>query len=94
MTTAPWDPMAAGATGRGGFRASDADREQVIDALKVAFVQGRLSKDELDARMGQTFAVRTYGELAELTADLPAGQIVASRLRPSVCGPGGRRTRQ
>ena len=40
--------MAAGATGRGGFRASDADREQVIDALKVAFVQGRLSKDELE----------------------------------------------
>ena len=94
MSAEPGDARAAAAGGHGHFRASHADREQVIAMLKVAFVQGRLSKDELDARMGQTFAVRTYGELAELTADLPAGQIVASRLRPSVCGPGGRRTRQ
>ena len=56
----------------GRFRASDADREQVIDTLKAAFVQGRLTKDELDARAGQTFASRTYAELAAATADIPA----------------------
>ena len=56
----------------GRFRASDADREQVIDTLKVAFVQGRLTRDELDARAGQTFASRTYAELAAVTADIPA----------------------
>ena len=61
----------------GRFRASDADREQVIDALKVAFVQGRLTKDELDARAGQTFASRTYAELAAVTADIPAGPPAA-----------------
>jgi Domain of unknown function (DUF1707) len=49
----------------------------VIDLLKVAFVQGRLSKDELDQRVGQTFASRTYAELAAVTADLPAGLISA-----------------
>jgi Domain of unknown function (DUF1707) len=65
--------MAAGQTGRGHLRASHADREQVIAMLKAAFVQGRLTKDELDARVGQTFASRTYAELAALTADLPAG---------------------
>ncbi len=41
--------------------------------LKAAFVQGMLTKAELDARLGQTFAARTHGELAVLTADLPAG---------------------
>ena len=84
MSAEPGDARAAAAGGHGHFRASHADREQVIAMLKVAFVQGRLSKDELDARMGQTFAVRTYGELAELTADLPAGQTVAPPLRPPV----------
>ncbi len=45
--------------------------------LKAAFVQGMLAKHELDARVGQTFASRTHGELAPLTADLPAGLIAA-----------------
>ena len=59
----------AGAADRGHLRASHADREQVIATLKAAFVQGRLNKDELDARAGQTFAARTYAELAAITAD-------------------------
>jgi Domain of unknown function (DUF1707) len=63
--------MAAG--GGGHFRASHADREQVINTLKAAFVQGRLTKDELDQRVGQAFASKTYAELAALSADLPAG---------------------
>ena len=65
------DPMAA--AGRGHMRASHADREHVIDTLKAAFVQGRLTKDELDQRVGQAFASKTYAELAALSADLPAG---------------------
>jgi Domain of unknown function (DUF1707) len=72
VTTGPWDPMAAGAPGRGGFRASDADREQVIDALKAAFVQGHLSKDELEVRAGLALASRTYAELTAITAEIPA----------------------
>jgi hypothetical protein len=61
----------AAAAGRGRLRASHADREQAIDALKAAFVQGRLAKDEFDARIGQTLASRTYAELATVTADIP-----------------------
>jgi hypothetical protein len=41
--------------------------------LKAAFVQGRLAKDELDMRVGQALASRTYADLTALTADLPAG---------------------
>jgi hypothetical protein len=71
----PGDEMAAAAAARGHLRASHADREHVIDTLKAAFVQGRLTKDELDVRVSQTFASRTYADLAALTADLPAGLI-------------------
>jgi Domain of unknown function (DUF1707) len=53
----------------------------VIGVLKAAFVQGRLTKDELDSRVSQTLAARTYGELAGLTADLPAGLIAAQPAR-------------
>jgi Domain of unknown function (DUF1707) len=70
--------MSAAAAARGHLRASHADREQVIDTLKAAFVQGRLAKEEFDLRVGQTFASRTYAEIAALTADLPAGLIRAN----------------
>ena len=54
------------------MRTSHADREQMIDALKVAFVEGRLTKDEFSARIGQALASKTYAELAAVTADIPA----------------------
>jgi len=66
------------------MRASHADREQVIETLKAAFVQGRLDRDEFDLRVGQTFASRTYAELAALTADIPARLAAA---RPPVPAP-------
>jgi hypothetical protein len=68
----PGDTTGA-AWGSGGLRASDAEREQVIGILKAAFVQGQLSRIELDVRAGQAFAARTWADLAALTADLSAG---------------------
>ena len=57
------------------MRAASADRERAVDVLKASFVQGRLGKDELTARVGQALAARTYADLAALTADLPAGAL-------------------
>ena len=74
--TGPGDEVAAGMAGmadRGRLRASHADREQVIGTLKTAFVQGRLTQDEFDDRVGQVYASRTYAELAEVTTDIPTG---------------------
>ena len=71
MMVGPGDSKAA--AHRGHRRGSHADREQMIDALKAAYVQGRLTKDEFDGRIGQTFTARTYAELAVITADIPAG---------------------
>jgi len=55
----------------GDLRASHDDREQVIGTLKTAFVQGRLTEEELGGRAGQVYAARTYAELAGITADIP-----------------------
>src|ERR1700691_181023 len=62
---------------RARLRASHADRDQAIDRLKAAFVQGRLTKDELETRAAQAFSARTYADLSALTADLPAEPAVA-----------------
>ena len=77
VTSGPEDPRAAAYS---RLRASDADREQVIDMLKAAFVQERLTKDEFDLRVGRALASRTYADLAAVTADLPARQAEARPL--------------
>ena len=75
------DEMAARAGDRGRLRASHADREQVIGTLKAAFVQGLLDKDEFDLRVGQTFASRTYADLAAVTAGIAAGPCASKPSR-------------
>jgi hypothetical protein len=85
----PGDQGAADAA-RGYLRASHADREHVIDVLKAAFVQGRLTNDELNARVDRTFASRTYAELAAVTADLPDGLARPEPVRKPDRGEGER----
>jgi Domain of unknown function (DUF1707) len=67
----------------GQLRASHADREQAIEQLKAAFVDGRLTKDEFDLRVGQTLASRTYADLTVVASDLHA--------RPAAFGPAAAR---
>ncbi len=55
------------------MRAASTDRERTVDVLKAGFAEGRLSQEEYNERMGRAYAAKTYGELAALTADLPAG---------------------
>ena len=75
--------------GRGHLRAAQADREQAITVLKAAYAQGRLTKDELEARVGQALGSRTYAELAALTADIPADSPGAgsAAARSAAAGP-------
>ena len=74
----PGDEMAAAENrGRGELRASHADREQVINTLKAAFIEGMLSKDEFDQRVAQAFGSRTCAELAPITADLHVEPVAA-----------------
>ena len=72
------------------LRAADTDREAVTSALGTHMATGRLTLAEYDDRVARAWAARTYGELAELTADLPAAPAPlpapVARQVPSACG--------
>lgn len=80
----PQDPAPERAPGCGHLRASDADRERVLETLKTAFVQGRLTTNELGRRAGLALASRTYAELAAATDGIPAGPAATPPPRPAV----------
>ena len=77
--TGPQDLAAAGGD---RLRASHADREQVIEALKDAFVQGRLTRDELAARAGWALAARTFAAAGPMWPPIPARPPARARPRP------------
>jgi hypothetical protein len=53
------------------MRASDADRQAVVDRLRGAHDDGRLTLHEFDERTAAAYTARTYADLLLLTADLP-----------------------
>ena len=63
------------------LRAADADRAAVATVLGQHMSAGRLTVDEYDDRLAQAYAAKTYGELDQLTADLPAA-VPAPRPEP------------
>jgi hypothetical protein len=56
----------------GGLRVSHQERDRVVEELRVAAGDGRLTADELDDRLERALGARTYADLAMLTTDLPA----------------------
>ena len=64
------------AVSRADMRVSHADRDRAVEVLQVAAVDGRLTADELDERLGAALTARTYGELVAVTSDLMAGPLV------------------
>ena len=88
MAIGPWDPLTAAANGH--MRASDADRDRVVDALKASYVYGLLTREELAARTGQALAARTYADLSTVAAVLaerrpaPASQVMHPPARKRV----------
>jgi Domain of unknown function (DUF1707) len=64
------------------LRASDADRDAVVDRLREAAGEGRLEPDELEQRVDGALRARTYGELAEFLADLPGDGRQSLSLTP------------
>ncbi|HEX6523339.1 MAG TPA: DUF1707 domain-containing protein [Streptosporangiaceae bacterium] len=64
--------------------AANADRERAVDVLRAGFAEGRLTQDEFNERVARVYASRTYGELADLTDDLPAGPLPAGMVPPGL----------
>ena len=70
--------------GAPGIRASDAEREAVVERLSEHAATGRLTLDELEQRIALAFSATTRGDLAKLTADLPQQAAVPTRrLKPT-----------
>lgn len=53
------------------FRASDQDRQSAVELLSEGYAVGRLHREELDERATLAYSATTWGELRDLTADLP-----------------------
>jgi hypothetical protein len=68
-----------------GLRASDADRERLVDELEQHAIAGRLTTAEFEQRTGQAYEAKTVGELEQLRQDLPpvptGGHVVTRRQR-------------
>lgn len=60
------------------IRASDSDRDVVVEALREAYTEGRLTRDEFDERMSVAYGSRTWGQLRELTVDLPVQPVLGA----------------
>lgn len=56
-------------------RVSDLERENVAELLRESAGEGRLSYTELEDRLEGVYGAKTYGELVELTTDLPNGLV-------------------
>jgi len=82
VTAEPWDQVAECMVGRDRIRASDADRERVLDTLATAFVEGRLTEEQFHARAVWTLASRTHGDLATVTVSLPPRRTGPPSHRP------------
>jgi hypothetical protein len=72
MATGHGYPVAGGELGK--MRAADADRDRMAAILGTAYSEGRLSRDEYDARLERVLSARTYADLDHVVTDLPAAQ--------------------
>src|SRR4051794_8145155 len=77
------------------MRAADTDRDAVARRLGEHMSAGRLTVAEYEDRVARTYAAKTYGELSELTRDLPSGRTATpqttptARPQPAAAGPCG-----
>jgi hypothetical protein len=60
-------------------RASDAEREQAAEVLRAGYADGRLTRDELDERLGAGYAAKTRADLRSLTSDLPGATAAVAK---------------
>jgi hypothetical protein len=62
------------------IRASDKERDSVVDVLRDAYTDGRLTLEEFEERTSAAYASKTWADLRELTADLPVEPVLGADL--------------
>jgi Domain of unknown function (DUF1707) len=75
------------ASGYARMLASVTDRDRAIEVVKTSFAEGRLTKAELDLRVGQALVSRYFPELMALIADLPVGPFGRLPWHPATPAP-------
>jgi DUF1707 SHOCT-like domain/Domain of unknown function (DUF4190) len=68
--------------GRAHLRAATADRDHAADLLNTAYAEGRLDKDEHEARLARVMSAATFAELDAVVADLPGARPPMPALPP------------
>lgn len=70
------------------MRAADTDRDKYAVRVRAALDEGRLTLDEVDERLRDVYAAKTFGELDRLVADLPRTvPLQQSQLAPTTSTP-------
>ena len=62
------------------IRASDKERDSVVDVLRDAYTDGRLTLEEFEERTSAAYASKTWTDLRELTSDLPVEPVLGADL--------------
>ena len=75
MTVGPG--YGAAGMARSQMRASTEDRDRAVELVTRAYTEGRLTKDEHDARVERAMTAATFAELDSVVIDLPGGGPVA-----------------
>ena len=73
------------------IRASDKERESVVDVLRDAYTDGRITLEEFDERTSAAYASKTWADLRELTTDLPVEPVLGADLIATTLAPAARR---
>ena len=63
-------------------RASDAEREEVVERLRIAAGEGRIGHDELDERLSRALSAKTYRQLHATVDDIPRDRGANNRRMP------------
>ncbi len=71
------------------IRASDKERDSVVDVLRDAYTDGRITLEEFEERTSAAYASKTWSDLRELTSDLPVEPVLGADLpqRPAQSRP-------
>jgi hypothetical protein len=75
------------------IRASDEDRERVVEILRQHTAEGRITAEEFEERMTAAYSAKTLGALAELTTDLPVDLAEHTRRQQNLARPARQRGR-
>src|SRR5690349_16394984 len=75
------------------IRASDAEREYVVDVLRTHCSEGRIDLDEFSERINRVYAARTIGELNDICTDLPLPAVIDDSVPAATTGAAAREGR-